>query len=612
MSEARRNAAKYGHGRLAMATVCVALLACVFAVGSAAESKEPGAIVIEAPTASGATVALPHATAERTGTLPATEGMTLRLTADLASVHIVTLPQGAPPAVQYQVHLETDARQPWAHGLLENYSFIAHSAPLAIQLAGTLPAAYRNNPQMGQFWVQITITVPASFNVEVNTGAGDIDLADLGGHAVLFTQGGNIHTGRIGFRSAEAPGVSRLVAKLETHGGHIVMQDINGDVDAFTAGGHIQAGAISGNAKLHSGGGHIRAAKIAGHASLETDGGNITVGQAGAPVMVRTGGGQIDFGEVHGSVRAQTGGGGIRVMYVSGPMEVESSGGSICLTRVANSVRAETGEGAITAWITPESAAGPQAVRLPGPSQLATGTGDIVVYLPRNLAVNLDVTLENGGLPRLEADPGLLMSLQTNQAKSDGAVHVTGALNGGGATLKLRTVGGKVRLHYQDTEAAVREALMREQQQRLTQRLNESAIEQIQWKATPEFPNGPGAPDAQPDARGGWFADWTTRFEITFYGGMKEDAENLKKRLVYSPPPDYPQVARRAGIQGVVRLQVRVKTDGSLAVEKVLEGEPVLAEAASAAVQQWRATPALFNDKKVDVISTVTFNFQLR
>ena len=62
------------------------------------------------------------------------------------------------------------------------------------------------------------------------------------------------------------------------------------------------------------------------------------------------------------------------------------------------------------------------------------------------------------------------------------------------------------------------------------------------------------------------------------------------------------------------RSQVRLKTDGTLVVEKVLEGEgePALVDAATTAVRQWRLNPEEWNGKKVDVISTVTFNFQLR
>ena len=190
------------------------------------------------------------------------------------------------------------------------------------------------------------------------------------------------------------------------------MQDVAGNLDAFTAGGHIVAGNISGDAVLRSGGGHIRAGQISGRAQLETDGGNITLKQAGSFVSVRTGGGQIDFGEVRGSVRAQTGGGGIRIITVSGPMEVESNGGSICLTRVAGAVQAATAGGTIQAWINPDASSSGGKVSLPGASQLSSGAGDIIVFLPRNLAANIDAMVENGGLSRIDADPALFLNIQ--------------------------------------------------------------------------------------------------------------------------------------------------------------------------------------------------------
>src|SRR5258708_36375474 len=132
-------------------------------------------------------------------------------------------------------------------------------------------------------------------------------------------------------------------------------------------------------------------------------------------------------------------------MYVSGPMEVQTSGGGICLTRVSNVVRAATGNGTITAWITPDSGDASRPVRLPGPSQLSSGTGDIVVFLPRNLAATIEASVENGGADRIEADSALGLNLETHE---DGPVRASGALNGGGAVLKLRSNAGKIRLRY--------------------------------------------------------------------------------------------------------------------------------------------------------------------
>jgi hypothetical protein len=308
----------------------------------------------------------PRISADRTGSVRTLDGLTLRLTTDLGSVKVVPLEKGATPVCRYAVHIETDARAPLARHLLDHYSLIAKDTPDGVEITGTLPPQLARSTASGaQFWVQFDVEVPPNYNVEVKTEAGDIETGDVGGIATLTTQGGNIRAGRIGIGNSRNSASERLVAKLETEGGHIQVQDVAGDLRAFTAGGHINAGNIAGDAALRSGGGHIRAGQIGGRADLQTDGGNITVGQAGNLVSVRTGGGQIDFGEVRGSVRAQTGGGGIRIMYVSGPMEVESSAGSICLTRVAGTVRAATAGGTITAWINPDAPSSGGTVHLP-------------------------------------------------------------------------------------------------------------------------------------------------------------------------------------------------------------------------------------------------------
>ena len=551
----------------------------------------------------------PHASADRHGEMPAAEARTFSLSADMGSVHVLPLPAGAPPTVRYTVHLETDAHEPLSQTLFSRYVLNIRNVRGTISLKGLLPPLRSIAGRNAQFWVQFTVYVPANFSVEVHTGAGDIETGDIGGHVLLVTEGGNVTTGRVGGVDHLANLNSAPVAKIETQGGHITVLDIAGDFDAYTAGGFIQARDVSGNAKIRTGGGHIRAAHIRGTAQLETDGGNITVGEAGALVGVRTGGGQIDFGEVHGSVRAETGGGGVRVMYVSGPMEVETSGGGICLTRVSNVVRAATGNGTITAWITPESGDSGRPVRLAGPSQLSSGSGDIVVFLPRNLAATIEASVENGGADRIEMDSALGLSME---AREDGPVRASGALNGGGAILKLKSNAGKIRLHYVDEQSALRQSLQDEQRRRLAQKLSQIGFD--------EQPPVLAATAAQTSAStvtcsgssSDWWDNWKNRLQVTFWGGIREEPDEFKKHLINSPPPDYPQMARRAGIQGVVRLQVRAKTDGTLEVEKVIEGEPALVEAARAAVRQWRVNPEDICGKKVDVISTLAFNFQLR
>jgi len=581
-------------------------LACSGAVFSLLAVVFSAALLL--PPTSSAEPGATHVSTVRTGTIPTSDGLTLRLTTDLGSINIVPLEAGAAPVVRYTVRLETDARGRAAQRLLDSYSLAAIPTPSGVQITGALP---RQSARLGaaQFWVQFEVVVPRGYGVEVSTEIGDITTGDIGGTAALHTQGGNIKAGRIGGYGIQEVSRSRSVANLETEGGHIKVLDVAGDLTAFTGGGYIDAGNIAGDASLHSGGGHIHAGQIGGRVDLETAGGNITVAHADNFVNVRTGGGQIDFGEVRGSVRAQTGGGGIRFMYVSGPMELESSSGSICLTRVGGALQAATSGGTITAWINPDPPSGGGLVHLGGPSQLASGNGDIVIFLPRNLAATIDATAANGGENQIEADPALHLTIDRSGHEA-GPLHALAPLNGGGAPLKLRTTGGKIRLRYLDSDVAYRESLVREQVDRLNERLGENGI-------APPYPLGGGFEEgastgaAETSPKTDWLESWLLNFEAKIRGGVSEDPDEFQKRLTSAPKPYYPALAQRAGLQGFVKLQVRVTKDGRLEVLKVVEGEPALADAAAEAVKRWRAKPLWVNGKPLEVISTVTFHFQL-
>jgi TonB family protein len=617
---------------------CAVGIAFLFAIGAipfAYAAKDPVAIMVspERPAGPGGA----RVTKDLSGMVETGENLVLRLNTDLGSVHVTTLQRGAAPVVRYSVHIETDARQPLGTQLLEHYVLSANGSPSGIEITGNLPQQVSRGGNGAQFWVHFEVAVPASYGLDISTGAGDILTSDVGGVATLETEGGNIVTGHLSSNLPEGAHrhasrhAQRAAAKLQTQGGHIQVEGAEGDLNAFTAGGHINTGYIRGEANLHSGGGHIRAAGIGGKAELTTEGGNITVGKAGSFVAVKTGGGQIDFGEVRGSVHAQTGGGGIRVMYVSGPMDVESSGGSICLTRVSGSVRAETGSGTITAWINPETSgigagsgsgrgagfgsasSATSAVSLSGASQLISGEGDIVVFLPKNLAANIEAIVERGDEHRIEADPALALQF-AKSPQSNGPLKAVAALNGGGPILKLKTTGGKIKLQYLESETALWDSMMRDQKARMERDLAMTpvAARTMQWPD--DFAMAHDTPHAAPQTEqfSVWPGTWVDRWELRLLGGVREDGDDFLKRIVSAPPPSYPDVARRAGIEGMVRLQVRLKQDGRIEVEKLLDGDTVLADAAIAAVKQWHGKPVAMDGKPVDVISTVKFEFHLR
>ena len=138
------------------------------------------------------TVPLPHPSVDRSGELRVSNGMTLHINADLGSVRIETLPPNAPPVLRYNVHIETEVAEPLAQRLLEKYSLTTRETLDSVFLTGALPntsnpAANRMHTARNvQFWVQFVVSVPATFSLDVSTGAGDIDMALSKNSAYLY------------------------------------------------------------------------------------------------------------------------------------------------------------------------------------------------------------------------------------------------------------------------------------------------------------------------------------------------------------------------------------------------------------------------------------------
>jgi len=81
--------------------------------------------------------------------------------------------------------------------------------------------------------------------------------------------------------------------------------------------------------------------------------------------------------------------------------------------------------------------------------------------------------------------------------------------------------------------------------------------------------------------------------------------------LISQVTPNYPAVAKEAGIQGVVVLEAEISKQGAVENLSVISGHPLLIQAAIDAVKQWRYRPVLVNNEAVPVVTTVTVNFAI-
>lgn len=82
---------------------------------------------------------------------------------------------------------------------------------------------------------------------------------------------------------------------------------------------------------------------------------------------------------------------------------------------------------------------------------------------------------------------------------------------------------------------------------------------------------------------------------------------NLTKRV----EPEYPPIAKQAGIQGSVVIKAIISREGTIERAELVSGSPLLARVALEAVRQWRYRPYYLNDQPVEVETQITVNFVL-
>lgn len=92
-----------------------------------------------------------------------------------------------------------------------------------------------------------------------------------------------------------------------------------------------------------------------------------------------------------------------------------------------------------------------------------------------------------------------------------------------------------------------------------------------------------------------WYGSATEKSGIdTFLVPPAQAQQDSKsdRKLVTRVEPDYPPVLRMRQIGGTVKLEVTIAPVGHVEGTKVLDGNPIPAESAVAAVKKWKYAPA--------------------
>ena len=90
---------------------------------------------------------------------------------------------------------------------------------------------------------------------------------------------------------------------------------------------------------------------------------------------------------------------------------------------------------------------------------------------------------------------------------------------------------------------------------------------------------------------------------------MKIAGPNAAKSLIQPPLPVYPPAAKARGIEGTVKLQIQIGTDGRVTECRVLSGNPILVPAAIDAAARYVYKPFLLHGTPVATITTLEIPF---
>jgi Putative adhesin len=244
---------------------------------------------------------------------------------------------------------------------------------------------------------------------------------------------------------------------LNTGGGRVEIDDIGGSVTAETGGDDIEVGSVAGDTTFRTGGGKISVRSAGGNLRATSGGGNIQVGSGLHNAVLESAAGDVEMKLCGGELHVSTGGGNIVLGSVGGPAEITTSGGNIRLHSATGFVRARTTAGGIELDGIPaamaETEVGRITARFSGAtgkfrnSELQTSVGDIVVYLPADLAVTIRASVD---MPRghgIRSDFPELTITGRGDGWEEQSQAAEGKLNGGGPVLHLRTGNGNIVIH---------------------------------------------------------------------------------------------------------------------------------------------------------------------
>jgi hypothetical protein len=309
-------------------------------------------------------------------------------------------------------------------------------------------------PAWADFKLERTLALAPGGTFTLETDVGEVILVgdSTSGATVNLTSGRDDFDQKYDLRFEEVAGGARVTVKRRGSwlsgwfdGGwfgkgtrfdvHVPMKTA---VNVNTSGGGISVSKITGRVGVHTSGGGLQIETVEGDVNGSTSGGGVRMRDIKGNAVTNTSGGGIEISNVQGTLRASTSGGGIRIDGVTGDLHASTSGGGVTINDAGGRVEAHSSGGPVTARFVAGNNKG---------GVLSTSGGGVRAEVDPKVALSIDASSSGGGVT---AD--LPITVQGKISNDS----LRGDLNGGGATLRLRSSGGGVRLSALSSSTAAR------------------------------------------------------------------------------------------------------------------------------------------------------------
>jgi len=216
---------------------------------------------------------------------PVTPGGTLQVEADLGSLEIRAI-EGS--EIKVEVERTTDGDASMADKLLKDLQTQFTPNAKGLRIKSTYAHEVPGDSSKLPLWAKFRISVPQHYNLDLNTGRGNIVVKGITGSLSAETLGGNVEIEDV---------LGKVVAT--TAGGHVNVSLSTQPTDSYrlvTSGGHMNlylAAGVAINVDAVTGGGHVTSeldptVKSSLGASLRQE-----INGGGPRIVLRSGGGNI-------------------------------------------------------------------------------------------------------------------------------------------------------------------------------------------------------------------------------------------------------------------------------------------------------------------------------